>query len=455
MTAAEAIGGTSGEGVLARARAVEAAVYEVVGALVAPQETDLTRVVTGAYRPFDVIDRIQINPSEGQGLLLLPLVILDDANVLHPSQFRSLEHWLARRELRIARWMIARFDILLPQEALTAVTEDRSDRADFPGLTASRDVEVVLLQSSGPRRDQRTAFRRMAKDMAGRYLQKDPLLGPRRLVVLSDLLGDQEELIAPSSIRELSESVDASQRRLKVADPRRTAFEEEVDAFRVGGRPVAQARPPPGERVISVLLHRYDRRRKEGATLFDADPEPSRPIVANPGVYEAARLHLLHRFGRPFYFGIDDLCDSSSENAELFLQLSAVLVDAVETQVIRSKGPQLSAGTQHRLLRQRAEWIIGRWNFPLSSRRSAGWSVRLAKEVRRGYPGAERQFGSPRTRTELPKRSSRRSPRDAPRLGPANPVRRGVQRGPCSWCPNYKQGEAGTDSGACSSWAAW
>lgn len=363
VTAVEAIGGISGEGVLARARAVEAAVYDVVGALIAPKETELSQTVTGAYRPFDVIERIQIESGEFERptLLLHPLVILDDANVLHPSQFRALEHWLARRELRIARWMIARFDILLPQEALAAVTEDRSDRDDFPGLTASRDIEVVLLQSSGPRREQRTAFRRMAKDMAGRYLQKHPLLGPRRLVVLSDLLSDQEEIISPSAIRELSDSVTAAQRRLRVADTRRSAFEEEVDAFRVAGRPVAS---DVRLAMISVLLHRYDRRRKEGATLFDANPEPSRPIVANTGVYDAARLHLLHRFGRPYYYGIDDLCDSSSENAELFLQLSAILVDAIATQVIRSKGPQLNAGTQHRLLRQRAEWIIGRWSFP-------------------------------------------------------------------------------------------
>jgi hypothetical protein len=44
--------------------------------------------------------------------------------------------------------------------------------------------------------------------------------------------------------------------------------------------------------------------------------------------------------------------------------LSAVLVDTVATQVIRSKGPQLSAGTQSRLLRQRADWIINKWSFP-------------------------------------------------------------------------------------------
>jgi hypothetical protein len=81
-------------------------------------------------------------------------------------------------------------------------------------------------------------------------------------------------------------------------------------------------------------------------------------------VYESARLHLLHRYGRAFYYGIDDLCDSSSENAELFLQLSAVLVDTVATQVIRSKGSLLTASNQNRLIRQRAEWIMNKWSFP-------------------------------------------------------------------------------------------
>ncbi len=362
-SAADAIGGTGGEGIMARAREVEAAAYAIIGALIAPREEELSPAVTGAYRPFDVIDRIVIDaPGEELSIQSLhPLVILDDAHVLHPSQFRALQHWLARRELRIARWMIARFDILLPHEALAAVTDDRSERADFPGLTASRDMEVVLLQSSGPRREQRAAFRRMAKDMAGRYLQKHSLLGPRRLIVLADLLGDQEESISPSSLRELGEMVDAAQRRLKVTDARRVELGKIVDEFLPGSRPVP---PDLRQAMLMVLLHRYDRRRKGGATLFDADPEPSRPIIANSGVHEAARLHLLHRYGRPFYFGIDDLCDSSSENAELFLQLSAVLVDTVATQVIRSKSPQLGSGAQSRLLRQRAGWIINKWSFP-------------------------------------------------------------------------------------------
>jgi hypothetical protein len=76
----------------------------------------------------------------------------------------------------------------------------------------------------------------------------------------------------------------------------------------------------------------------------------------------------MHRYERPFFFGINDLCDASSENAELFLQLSAILVDTVATQVIRSKPSTLSAATQHQLLRQRGQKIIDRWSFPFVDR---------------------------------------------------------------------------------------
>jgi hypothetical protein len=361
----EAIGGISGEGMAARARAVEKALYQVMGALIAPAEADLPVEATAAYQPFDIIERIRIQVGpEGQKRILdlHPLAILDDAHVLHPSQFQALQRWLARRELRIARWMIARFDVLLPQDALAAVTEDRSEAASYPGLSKDREMEVVLLQSSGPRRENRTNFRRMAKDMASRYLRRMPLLSGRDLVVLGNLLGDEEATLTASDCRQLSERVDATQRRLKVSDTRRADFEREVREFRVGGRPVAE---DIGLAMVAVMLHRYDRRRK-GPSMFgdDDDQEPSRPVTANPSVYEAARLHLLHRYDRPYYYGIDDLCDASSENAEQFLQLAAVLVETSATQIIRSKPASVSTIDQHRLLRKRGGQIIEGWNFP-------------------------------------------------------------------------------------------
>jgi hypothetical protein len=361
----EAIGGVCGEGVAARARTVEKALYQVMGALIAPSEIDLPAEATAAYQPFDIIERVRVKVGpEGQKrtLDLLPLAILDDAHVLHPAQFKALQRWLARRELRIARWMIARFDVLLPQEALAAVIEDRSDAASYPGLSQDREIEVILLQSSGPRRENRTNFRRMAKDMAGRYLRKMPLLSARDLVVLGDLLEDEEVRLTASECRQLRERVDVAQRRLQVADTRRAGFEKEVGEFKVGGRSVAE---DISLAMVSVMLYRYDRRRK-GPSMFgeDDDQEPSRPVTPNPSVYEAARLHLLQRYDRPYYYGIDALCDASSENAEQFLQLAGVLVETSATQIIRSKPASVTAADQHRLLRKRGAQIIDGWNFP-------------------------------------------------------------------------------------------
>ncbi len=374
----ETIGGLDGVRLGERARAVEMALYKVMGALLAPAESDLPHEATGAYQPFDIIERIEIagGIAGAEAVPLRPLAILDDAHVLHPAQFQALQRWLARRELRIARWMIARFDVLLPQEALAAVTEDRSVAASYPGLSQDRETEVVLLQSSGPRRENRTIFRRMAKDMAGRYLRRMPLLSARNLVVLGDLLGDEELLISASAHRRLAESVDAAQRRIQVADQRRAAFRKEVDNYRVGGKPVPE---DIALAMLSVMMHRYDKRRGQTTMFAEDDPEPSRPVTANPSVYEAARLHLLHKFERPYFYGIDDLCDASSENAEQFLQLAAVLVETTATQIIRSKPALLSAETQHRLLQKRGEQIISDWDFPqhaLVGRLTAGMARR-------------------------------------------------------------------------------
>lgn len=359
------IGGIDGQGLAARAREVETALYHVMGALIAPPESQLPAEATGAYQPFDIIEsfRVQLG-TEGhkQTVELRPLAMLDDAHVLHPAQFRALQQWLARRELRIARWLIARFDVLLPQEALAAAIEDRSDTASYPGLKQDREVEVVLLQSSGARRENRANFRRMAKDMANRYLRRMPLLSTRSLVVLGDLLGDVEVTLTDSERRRLAERVDAAQRRLQIADSRRQIFRQDVAAFRVGGKQV------PADlalAMLAIMMHRHSKRRGEPSMFGpDDDPEVSRPVVANQSVYEAARLHLLHRFDRPYYYGIDDLCDASSENAEQFLQLAAILVETVVTQVIRSKPPLLTADMQHKLLRRRGSQIIEGWDFP-------------------------------------------------------------------------------------------
>jgi len=66
------------------------------------------------------------------------------------------------------------------------------------------------------------------------------LLSTRNLVVLGDLLGDEEVSISASECKRLAEGVNAAQRRLQIADPRRQAYMKEIEEFRVGGKPVLE-----------------------------------------------------------------------------------------------------------------------------------------------------------------------------------------------------------------------
>ncbi|HEX7944062.1 MAG TPA: hypothetical protein VF495_05315, partial [Phenylobacterium sp.] len=118
--------------------------------------------------------------------------------------------------------------------------------------------------------------------------------------------------------------------------------------------------------MLAVLFERYAKRIPQRG-LFEQsadDAEPNRPLAADAGVADGAQIHLLHRYERPYFYGIDTLCDASSENAEQFLQLASRLVSQSETQLIRAKPPTLRSGVQDRLLRERAAEMVRAWDFP-------------------------------------------------------------------------------------------
>lgn len=81
----------------------------------------------------------------------------------------------------------------------------------------------------------------------------------------------------------------------------------------------------------------------------------TQPIKVKKSVTDGAEKHLLHKYNRPYYFGIDDLCDAATENAEQFLHLSSVLVDMMQTRLIRQHDASLPAENQHKLLRTRSQ----------------------------------------------------------------------------------------------------
>ena len=158
--AAASIGGTNTADVLAKATAVELAIYRISAALVPPNIDSISETAATAYRPFDVIDTVDVT-HHGETFTLRPLVILDDAHSLQADQFELLRRWLARRELKVARWVITRFDALTPREVLFS-----------PGLSSDREITYIRMQNDKRRTLDRTAFRKMARDMSSRYLRR-------------------------------------------------------------------------------------------------------------------------------------------------------------------------------------------------------------------------------------------------------------------------------------------
>jgi len=360
MAALTAIGGTSGSTLLTRAREVELAIYRISAALVPPDISDIDGEAAAAYRPFDVIEAFKIIDGEDT-FQLRPLVIFDDAHSLHPAQLIALQRWLSRRELRVSRWVLTRLDALTPSDVL--LDDGAAAGVGEPGLKRAREITSIWMQSGEDRANQRRAFRKMAKDMAGRYLSQMEVFNRRRLHNLGDLLSTAPETIAQSKREKLAKQVETLQRRYAVSADRRRALEQEIaDYLKSAGEDGEDLRLA----MLAILLERYAKRVPQRG-LFEEnieDAEPSRPLTADAGVADGARIHLLHKQDRPYYFGIDPLCDASSENAEQFLQLAARLVSQSETQLIRSKPATLRSGVQHNLLRERAAEMVRDWDFP-------------------------------------------------------------------------------------------
>ena len=338
-----------------------------------PPADDLQDSDIGTYRPFDVIERVQVNSPMARGrdgLSLRALVILDDAQTLHPAQFAALQAWLARREPRVARWALSWLDVVPPEEAFRALREKPTDQPEQPGIASDRDVTRIFLHSGyTERKDERRAFRRTAKDMANRYLLQTPGLTQRGFERFEDLLATAVASPPTGKLAEFSQLVDRDQKRFGVSARRRKLIEASVEAYAVSAKR-DDLTPDLKLQMTRVLMARYQKQVQRRAPLFETEPEReddvelTRPLNADVDIADAARLHLLHLFDRPYFYGMDTLCDASSENAEQFLRLAGALVDRALTQLTRGKTASLTPETQQHHLRERAARWFEEWSFP-------------------------------------------------------------------------------------------
>lgn len=357
------IGGLTARGIRDRALEVQKAIYSIGASLLPPKLEDLPSAATDPYQPFESIREIEINWM-GERIIVSPLVMLDDVHALHPDQFKPMFAALARREIKFGRWMMMRLDALSPGAVF------RSPQSlETHNLKADRDFIDILMQGQGERAAERKQFRSIATDMANRYLPLVQTLRNHAHLPFARLAPNEPPRLPEGKRRDLAAAVDRTQRRLEITKTRRETIDGLVAEY-FSGTTSGDKEPEVGLAMARILMHRYHNRVVGmAASLFEEfDPEPRTKLKADSGVAEGARLHLHEEFGRPLHYGIENLCDASNENAEVFLQLAGALVTRMEARAIRSNSPVLPAAAQQAALTEKAEEIMTGWAFPFARR---------------------------------------------------------------------------------------
>ena len=356
------IGGLSPEGIKEKALAVQRAIYIVGAGLRPPPLDQLPQDATAPYAPFDAIEAIEID-WDGAAIQLHPLAMLDDMHELHHDQLDKLFGLLSHREMRFGRWMMMRLDALSPGVVLRTNVQPTHNR------TEGRDFIDISMQVDGDKGAARTKFRKMASDMANKYLPRVEIFANRETPTLANLLPKNSPKLSAANLRNLNESLDKVQDKLKISASRRKAIEDLVADY-AASRDANEIGDDIAAAMCRILMHRYDKRREIiTPSLFEGinDPEPSTPLKATRDVSNGARIHLHHEFGRPLHYGIEALCDASNENAEVFLQYTGDLVAEVETRLIRRKSLAIPVEDQQRVLRHTAQTRMQNWAFSMAT----------------------------------------------------------------------------------------
>ena len=356
----EELGGSSGQEVLEKAMQVEREIYRINAALISPPVNELPDLLLKPYQPFDVIVEIKITTTQ-QSVVLKPLVMLDDVHLLHPDQILQIRDWLVQRESRIARWMLMRLDADTPESVLFEGIS-ASKRPEIK-IQKSRELTQIWLQSSKNRRKSRRNFQKMAKSMADKYLRLMPVFSSQGLISFQALLNTQATEISNSNLGKLRMDCKVAQSTLRISDDFRIEIEQEIEGyFRRSNNEAAEDLKTA---MLLILMYRHGDRSSQPNFFDEYIPqESSRSVKVRSNIADGARIHLLHKYNRPYFFGIEAVCNASAENAEQFLNLAGRLVDASASRIIRRKSAELLSGNQHKLLKTKAQEIIDNWSFP-------------------------------------------------------------------------------------------
>jgi hypothetical protein len=365
----QTIGGSSLDELKDHAEIVEREAYRVAAALVPPPIDAFPTVLRSAYRPVDLISRFEITEGD-RTRIVVPLLILDDVHALSQMQREYVVRWLAARDIPVARWVMWRFDALRPDQVLY----DRDLSLDYgateaePGVQVFRDITELRLQRPRDRSKARRDFRIMAGQMAHRYLEQIALFQRRGTTDLRQMLETRVDDVAEGKLSKIDEQLQTTMASTRLSKTQTEDFTKQVERYLEEREITGAEAGAVGAAMLRILAARLARRRPQG-TLFEAEEDEDTDdygVKAKTVIEHGARVHLWHAQEIPYLFGFDKICDIANENPEQFLHFAGQLVALLETKLIRSREPRLTAKEQHQILLEHAIRVVNAWNFPES-----------------------------------------------------------------------------------------
>lgn len=372
------IGVESIDALKTKAQQIEEALFDLVNDLTPSSKLEAVNHLIGTYRPLGNLKGFHIAQSEFfSERTLRPLVIIDDAHDLHQPQFDHLKQFLVNRSFSCGRWILTRMDAIGPGRILSQeIDYGESTLATMHGPIMDRDVKYVHLQATGKQIIRsRKSFRKTAKSIAAKYLQRIPSIANTMnneadLEALLSLTQETKEKAKKGVLDALEKDLERLVRQKAFEKEIVEQVQQEVERFlfqrQENDQAVVQYEEALKIAMMLIILNRMARKTPQRDLFFQDEGAAPLEVNAQSDIYNAARFHLSHQHNLAFYFEFEDVCDCASQNIEQFLMFSRELVYFLSDQIGKGKPPSIRAPKQHELIFNCAQNAFELMNFPYS-----------------------------------------------------------------------------------------
>jgi len=263
------------------------------------------------------------------------LTMFDDVQDLTPWQQGDLVKDLQNRDIRTARWIARRLDVLSIDELLQS------------GGTDGRDYQRRRMEDWA--RVNRAKFRGLLETIADRRIRKTDL-GVNSFASLLD-----SELTTQSEILGATAASEKAREDLLAAHGDEVAYSSwiEVTEADCGDRPDTHLESAKHWRALDIITNR--RRPKREARLSHEPRSPDELYRQKTSdVLTAAELLVALDHRLPFYYGFSRISGLASSNIEQFLRIGGAIFDKLLLLQVTGRRSNISATEQDQIARRLA-----------------------------------------------------------------------------------------------------